>query len=120
MDYIYDMLKKFEARHADHLSVYGSDNQLRLTGHHETSSMEKFSFGCGDRAASFRIPTGTMADKGKGYIEDRRPASNMDPYLVCGMMFDTSVLETSLSAPMMEHYKKWSAQNKANGDPCFL
>ena len=53
--------------------------------------MDKFNYGCGNRAASFRIPTSVMADNGKGYIEDRRPASNVDPYVASAIIFDTGV-----------------------------
>eukprot|EP00355_Strombidium_rassoulzadegani_P007154 CAMPEP_0168625910 /NCGR_PEP_ID=MMETSP0449_2-20121227/10310_1 /TAXON_ID=1082188 /ORGANISM="Strombidium rassoulzadegani, Strain ras09" /LENGTH=55 /DNA_ID=CAMNT_0008667789 /DNA_START=44 /DNA_END=207 /DNA_ORIENTATION=- len=53
--------------------------------------MENFSWGCGNRACSFRIPTQTMSDNGKGYIEDRRPASNIDPYVVAAIILDTAV-----------------------------
>lgn len=107
MEYIDNMMKKFEERHALHISMYGEDNHLRLTGHHETSSCETFSYGVGNRAASFRIPTSTRADNGKGYIEDRRPASNIDPYVVCAMIFDTGVLEESAAGELVSHYKKW-------------
>lgn len=71
--------------------------------------MESFSYGVGNRAASFRIPTSTAHDNGKGYIEDRRPASNIDPYLVCGMIVDTGVLDQSLAEPMKDAYKNWKA-----------
>lgn len=74
MKYIEDMMAKFESKHALHIKLYGEDNHLRLTGIHETSSITNFSYGAGNRAASFRIPTQTMKDGGKGYIEDRRPA----------------------------------------------
>lgn len=107
MAYIDDMMKKFDAKHKLHISLYGDDNHLRLTGHHETSSCESFSYGVGNRAASFRIPTSVMAANGKGYIEDRRPASNIDPYVVGAIIFDTGVLENSLAEPMVEHYNKW-------------
>jgi len=109
MKYIEDMMDKFSAKHRMHIELYGEDNDKRLTGQHETSSCEKFSWGCGNRAASFRIPTQVMKDNGKGYVEDRRPASNIDPYIVSGIIFDTSVLdeEKSHSAEMVEHYKKW-------------
>jgi len=89
------------------LEIYGFGNDKRLTGEHETSSFEKFSYGCGNRAASFRIPTQVMADNGKGYVEDRRPASNVDPYACSGMIFDTGVLAESKAAPFVEHYKAW-------------
>jgi len=70
--------------------------------------METFSYGCGNRAASFRIPTSVMASNGKGYIEDRRPASNIDPYVVSAIIFDTGVLAESKAAPLVEHYHAWS------------
>jgi len=92
MNYIKEMMNKFSTKHKLHISIYGKDNHLRLTGHHETSSAESFSYGCGNRAASFRIPTSTMHANGAGYIEDRRPASNIDPYIVCAAIFDTGVL----------------------------
>merc|ERR1712167_61751 len=93
--YIDDMMAKFAAKHKLHISLYGAGNDQRLTGAHETSSMETFSYGCGNRAASFRIPTSVMASNGKGYIEDRRPASNIDPYVVSSIIFDTGVLPTT-------------------------
>lgn len=113
MEYIENMMKKFDAKHKLHIELYGDDNDLRLTGHHETSSCEQFSYGVGNRAASFRIPTSTVAANGKGYIEDRRPASNIDPYIVSSIIYDTAVLEKSLAGPMLEHYrnhKKWLKQ----------
>merc|ERR1711893_538832 len=105
MEYINDMMAKFAAKHDDHIEVYGDDNNKRLTGIHETSSMDTFSYGVGNRAASFRIPTSTAHANGKGYIEDRRPASNIDPYLVCGMLVDTSILdETTHHTPYTTHH----------------
>merc|ERR1711970_273505 len=93
MAYIDDMMKKCSANHKRDLTLYGEDNHKRLTGVHETSSFEKFSYGCGNRAASFRIPTSVYANNGRGYIEDRRPASNIDPYAVTAIIYDTCVLE---------------------------
>ena len=57
MKYIEDMMSKFEAKHDLHMKLYGEDNHKRLTGIHETSSFKTFSYGTGNRAASFRIPT---------------------------------------------------------------
>lgn len=94
MQYIHDMMEKFKAKHDVHMLVYGEDNHLRLTGHHETSSWKEFSYGVGNRGASFRIPTSCAHDNGKGYIEDRRPASNIDPYLVGAIIYDTSILDS--------------------------
>jgi glutamine synthetase len=69
--------------------------------------LTEFSFGVGNRAASFRIPTSTAAANGKGYVEDRRPASNIDPYIVAAMLFDTGVLPESKAAPLQESFKRW-------------
>ncbi len=67
-------------------------NERRLTGAHETAPIDKFSFGVAHRGASIRIPRAAEAN-GKGYFEDRRPASNMDPYVVTSLVFETSCLE---------------------------
>lgn len=108
MAYIEGMMTKFEEKHMVHMSLYGADNHKRLTGIHETSPFDKFSYGAGNRAASIRIPTQTMNQNGKGYIEDRRPASNIDPYVVSGIIYDTAVLENSVAQPMVDHYTAWS------------
>jgi glutamine synthetase len=105
MDYIHSIIKKLGEKHQDHLELYG-DNSQRLTGHHETSSKDLFTYGAGDRTASIRIPTIT-AQKKLGYIEDRRPASDMDPYLVCAMIADTTLLEKSKVFPLISHFRKW-------------
>ena len=114
MPYITDMMKKFAAKHKEHLMVYGEDNFKRLTGIHETSSMDKFSYGVGNRAASFRIPTQVMNENGKGYIEDRRPGSNIDPYVVAAMIADTSLIpaEKSVAPEMLGHFKKWMQEGR--------
>jgi glutamine synthetase len=105
MEYIEGILKRLAAKHELHIDVYG-DNSKRLTGHHETSRKDVFSYGAGNRAASCRIPTTTMAEK-KGYIEDRRPASDIDPYVVCAMIADTTLLDVSLAQPLLDSYKEW-------------
>jgi glutamine synthetase len=66
--------------------------------------METFSYGIGNRAASVRIPTSTGHANGKGYIEDRRPASNIDPYVVAAIIADTTLLEESKAEPLVKHY----------------
>lgn len=81
-DYIKGICEKFRSRHEDHITVYGSDNNQRLTGLHETQAIDTFSYGVSDRGASIRIPVGTVNDGWKGYLEDRRPASNANPYQV--------------------------------------
>lgn len=91
LDVIYAAIKKLEAKHAEHIAVYGTDNDMRLTGIHETADINTFRYGVADRGASVRIPRQTEA-AGKGYLEDRRPASNLDPYLVTAKLFETTVL----------------------------
>ena len=73
-----------------HMSVYGSDNDQRLTGKHETQSIDEFSYGVSDRGASIRIPIGTVENGWKGRLEDRRPASNADPYSVASAVIKTT------------------------------
>ena len=73
-----------------HISVYGAHNDQRLTGKHETQSIEQFSYGVSDRGASIRIPIGTVEDGWKGRLEDRRPASNADPYKVAAAIVKTT------------------------------
>ena len=92
------------------MELYGEGNDQRLTGIHETSSFKSFSYGVGNRGASFRIPTMTMHNNGKGYIEDRRPASNIDPYLCSSIIFDTACLEISKANPMVEHFRKYKQE----------
>jgi glutamine synthetase len=81
-EFIKGICEKFSKRHKEHIASYGSDNEQRLTGLHETQSIHKFSYGVSDRGSSIRIPIGTVQGGWKGYLEDRRPASNADPYKV--------------------------------------
>jgi len=76
--------------HMPHQEAYGHGNRDRLTGLHETAKYEEFSMGQADRGASIRIPNQTEAD-GCGYIEDRRPAANADPYVVTERILNTLV-----------------------------
>ncbi len=73
----------------EHIAVYGADNQLRLTGKHETQSIDKFSYGISDRGASIRIPIATVEKGWKGWLEDRRPNSAADPYKVAARIIKT-------------------------------
>ncbi|GMS89172.1 hypothetical protein PENTCL1PPCAC_11347, partial [Pristionchus entomophagus] len=89
-------IKYIEApKHLEHMRMYdpngGRDNLKRLTGRHETSSAEKFSWGVANRGCSVRIPR-SVAEEGKGYFEDRRPSSNCDPYAVTGMIAQSCLL----------------------------
>lgn len=79
--YFEDIFFIFGERHHLHIENYGSDNHMRLTGNHETQSIEVFTWGISDRGSSIRVPLST-SEKWKGYLEDRRPASNADPYRI--------------------------------------
>ncbi len=72
----------------EHVLNYGPGIEDRLTGKHETAPWNKYSYGVSDRGASVRIPW-QVPIEGKGYLEDRRPNANMDPYLVCRLLTDT-------------------------------
>jgi len=84
-----------DGKQDEHIKAYdisgGEDNKRRLTGAHETAPITKFSFGVANRGCSVRIPRMTEKEK-CGYFEDRRPASNMDPYVVTGKIMETCVL----------------------------
>jgi glutamine synthetase len=96
--------KALEAAHAKHIAGYGAGNEERLTGKHETAPITQFRWGVSDRGASVRIPLGT-AKAGMGYMEDRRPAANMDPYVVCRLLLETIVLGTSPNAGSATDYE---------------
>jgi len=89
-------IKLLEAKHEEHIKVYdplqGMDNRRRLTGGHETAAIDEFTWGIGDRAASVRVGNDVAAE-GRGYMEDRRPSSNCDPYLVTGKIVQTVCLK---------------------------
>jgi glutamine synthetase len=85
---IEDACKKLGKTHEKHIVQYGAYNEERLTGQHETCSMQDFKYGVSDRGASIRIPMQTAND-GFGYLEDRRPSANMDPYKVCAALMET-------------------------------
>ncbi|MFJ7417876.1 glutamine synthetase [Streptomyces uncialis] len=72
----------------DHVKNYGAGIDDRLTGLHETAPWNEYSYGVSDRGASVRIPWQVEKD-GEGYIEDRRPNANVDPYVVTRLMVDT-------------------------------
>lgn len=73
----------------EHIEVYGEFNDERLTGLHETAAITDFSYGISDRGASIRIPIATVESGWKGWLEDRRPASNGDPYKIAGRIIKT-------------------------------
>lgn len=84
-------VESLSQHHSDHIAAYGTGNERRLTGRHETSSIKTFLYGVGDRSASIRIPREAEIN-GRGYFEDRRPSANCDPYVVTSMIFRTTCL----------------------------
>ena len=88
IDHIMLACGKLGEYHEQHIQAYGIDNEMRLTGLHETCSITEFRYGVSDRGASIRIPWQVERDK-KGYLEDRRPASNCDPYVVSQKLVQT-------------------------------
>ena len=92
LDVYVSILDKMKDRHVDHIAVYGKDNDQRLTGLHETAAIDQFTYGEGNRGASVRIPPVTVESNYKtGYLEDRRPASNANPYEITKVIIDTIV-----------------------------
>jgi glutamine synthetase len=81
--------KLLGSKHKEAIKEYGADNDQRLTGKHETQSIKKFSYGVSDRGASIRIPITTVDNNWNGYLEDRRPAANADPYKVMKHIVET-------------------------------
>ncbi len=93
---IEEAIEKLGKRHLTHIKNYdpkgGADNSRRLTGLHETSNMNDFSAGIANRGVSIRIPR-SVGEQKKGYLEDRRPSSNCDPYVVTDLLVRTTVLD---------------------------
>jgi glutamine synthetase len=90
LSHIFKAIEKLSKFHPEHIEVYG-DNSQRLTGKHETPSPDDFTYGIADRTASIRIGRSVAKDR-KGYFEDRRPASDCDPYLVTAKIAETTLL----------------------------
>ncbi len=104
---IKDSVEKLSFTHDEHMDVYGLYNEERMTGEHETSNIKDFSYGYSTRDTSIRIPAQSSID-GKGYFEDRRPASNCDPYSVTLRMLQTVYNEvgTPMSINQLENEKR--------------
>ncbi|MBI4918736.1 glutamine synthetase beta-grasp domain-containing protein [archaeon] len=83
-----EVLEKLKTHHEEHITVYGDGIEKRLTGKHETCPYTKFRHGVSDRGASIRVPW-RVAKEGKGYLEDRRPCANIDPYVVLSRLIKT-------------------------------
>ena len=91
IEFIHEAIEKLSHKHDLHMSHYGKNNEQRMTGEHETASYSVFSKGVANRGCSVRIGHQNLKNE-KGYFEDRRPSSNCDPYLVTGLLFQTTVL----------------------------
>jgi glutamine synthetase len=92
---IEDACEKLSLKHKEHIDAYGSGNEDRLTGKHETCDINTFRYGVADRGASIRIPR-QVSENGCGYLEDRRPSSNVDPYKACAALIKTVCNESEL------------------------
>jgi len=88
-EYFEKLMEAFNKYRDEHIAVYGPDNHLRLTGLHETQSIDKFNYGLADRGASVRVPHSFINEDYKGYLEDRRPNSQGDPYQICSRIIRT-------------------------------
>jgi glutamine synthetase len=88
-EYFAALMAAFDERKDDHIAVYGPDNDMRLTGLHETAAIDEFTYGVANRGASIRIPWGFVQDGYRGYLEDRRPNSLGDPYCIAGRILET-------------------------------
>jgi glutamine synthetase len=88
-EYFEKLMAAFAKNRDEHIAVYGPDNHLRLTGLHETQSIDKFTYGIADRGSSVRIPHSFVNSGYKGYLEDRRPNSQGDPYAIAGRVLKT-------------------------------
>jgi len=104
MKHIEAAMDKLARRHVQHMEVYGEGNAARMTGLHETASYDKFNWGVANRGASCRVNR-EVAEKGFGYFEDRRPASNADPYQITGIIVETLYGKVE-GADMLETVKK--------------
>jgi glutamine synthetase len=88
-EYFKALMAAFDEYKDEHIAVYGPDNHMRLTGLHETQSIDKFNYGVANRGASVRIPHSFVSGGFKGYLEDRRPNSLGDPYRIAGRILQT-------------------------------
>jgi glutamine synthetase len=88
-DYFEKLMAQFAKNCNEHIAVYGPDNDMRLTGLHETMSIDQFGYGVADRGKSVRVPHSFVNNGYKGYLEDRRPNSQGDPYQITSRILKT-------------------------------
>ena len=112
-EYFTSLMAAFDARKEEHIAVYGPDNHLRLTGLHETQSIDTFSFGLADRGASVRVPHSFVNNGYRGYLEDRRPNSQGDPYKIAGRILETI---STVPTPSVESSRSDVAAMRTNGN----
>ena len=108
------IFKAFELRHMEHIKCYGSSNDMRLTGDHETQSIHEFSWGVSDRGASIRVPISTEKEW-KGYVEDRRPASNADPYRIIDIIDESIIHAEELYKTLHNMYSDVKVSDEVKG-----
>jgi glutamine synthetase len=101
--YFEALMAAFDEHKDAHIAVYGADNHLRLTGLHETQSIDKFNYGVANRGASIRVPHTFVNSGHRGYLEDRRPNPLADPYAVAGRIIETiALVPTEVAAEEVE------------------
>jgi glutamine synthetase len=103
---IYQYCEMLGNHHRYLIDLYGPGNEHRLTGRCETASIDNFKYGVADRGASIRIPRVTEQRK-KGYLEDRRPASNIDPYVSLAGLVDVTLLNANKSRDLHDRYMQF-------------
>jgi glutamine synthetase len=96
IEFIQMAIARMSRKHSMHMRAYdvkgGEDNKRRMTGLHETAKFGEFSSGVANREVSVRIPR-HVGEAGKGYMEDRRPASNCDPYQVTELLIKNTLMD---------------------------
>ena len=107
---------RLKNRHDEHIAAYGSGNERRLTGKHETAAMSEFTWGIADRGASVRVGNETY-ERGCGYMEDRRPSANCDPYVVTMLLAKTTldVSDEEALAGSKEHDRRVETDAVSDG-----
>jgi glutamine synthetase len=109
--YFEALMEAFDTHRDKHIDVYGPDNHLRLTGLHETQSIDTFNYGIANRGASVRVPHSFVNAGHRGYLEDRRPNSLGDPYKIAGR-----ILETISTVPTVSSGSSPAGSANGNGD----
>ena len=112
-EYFNAIFRTFDSRAKEHIDNYGSDNRLRLTGKYETQSIDKFTWGVSDRGASIRVPK-TVGETWKGYLEDRRPGSNADPYKILRVISESLSLADELKNTLHVMYAEINTDELSN------